>query len=181
MQQIHLSQNKVAVLDDEEFERLSRYHWCYRPERNGAQGYAIRHAREDGRYKTVYLHREIMKPPAGMEVIFLNHDRLDCRRQNLRVVDVHEARQHHRVRRDSKSGVKGVRYNPEYGTWSADIYRNDCCHRVGTYYTQEEAVEEYERALYYEHPTLQSAPALVERQVQPRTNVQEPALADVQQ
>jgi hypothetical protein len=38
-----------------------------------------------------------------MEVIFLNHDRLDCRRQNLRVVDTHEARQHHRVRRAARA------------------------------------------------------------------------------
>jgi hypothetical protein len=70
--------------------------------------------------------------------------------------------------------VKGVRYNPEYGTWSADIYRNGHCYRVGTYYTQEEAVEAYERALYHEHPILHSAPDLVERQVLPQTNVQGP-------
>jgi hypothetical protein len=53
-----------------------------------------------------------MQPGPGQEVIFLNHDRLDSRRENLRVVSKEDARRHHRVRRDSKSGVKGVRFNP---------------------------------------------------------------------
>src|ERR1700674_5418377 len=100
-QQINLSQNKIAVLDDEDFARFSAFHWCYRAERNNKPGYAIRHVKLDGTYKTEYLHRALMNPPPGKEVIFLNHDRLDCRRANLKIVTKEEARQHHRVRTDS--------------------------------------------------------------------------------
>jgi hypothetical protein len=64
-----------------------------------------------------------MQPGPGQEVIFLNHDRLDCRRENLRVVSKEDARRHHRVRRDSKSGVKGVRYNAGTDSWSAYVQR----------------------------------------------------------
>src|SRR4051812_15447999 len=118
MQQIPLSQNMVALLDDDDFAHFSQYHWCYRAERNNNQGYAIRHRKVvGGKYKTEYLHRAIMNPPPGKEVIFLNHDRLDCRRENLRIVSKEEARQHHRVRRDCQSGAKGVRFNPEGYTW----------------------------------------------------------------
>jgi hypothetical protein len=42
-----------------------------------------------------------------------------------RVITREQARQHHRVRSESKSGVKGVRYNPETDTWSAEVYRSD--------------------------------------------------------
>jgi hypothetical protein len=52
MRQINLNQNMVVIMDDEDFERFSQYHWCYKPERNGNQGYAIRHARVDGKIKT---------------------------------------------------------------------------------------------------------------------------------
>src|SRR5215472_3288661 len=124
MQQITLSQGQFALVDDQDFPLLSEFRWCYRPERNGRQGYAVRHRKVDGKDRLCYLHREILPAPKGHETIFLNHDRLDCRRANLKVVSKEEARQHHRVRRDSKNGVKGVRANPEGKTWSAIVYRN---------------------------------------------------------
>src|SRR6516162_4618577 len=119
MQQIPLSQGQVALVDDADYPLLSEHRWCYRPERNDRQGYAVRHVKADGKYRTCYLHRVILPAPPEHETIFLNHDRLDCRRSNLKVVTKEEARQHHRVRSDSKSGVKGVRYSPESETWSA--------------------------------------------------------------
>jgi HNH endonuclease len=109
------------------------------------------------------LHRQIMDPPTGKEVIFLNHDRLDCRRSNLRVVSKEEARQHHRVRCDSKSSVKGVRFNAESDTWSAFTYRHGHCHHVGTFYAREEAAAAYESELKRENPDLHAAPPRVER------------------
>jgi hypothetical protein len=166
MRQINLNQNKIAILDDADFEHLSGFHWIYRGERGGADGYAIRHAKEGKKYKTVYLHREIMNPPPGHEVIFKNHDRLDCRRENLAVVTKEDARRHHRVRRDSGSGIKGVRFNPDGGTWSAYVYRSGHCYNVGTYYTQDEAIRAYENELRRENPDLHVAPDRVERRVE---------------
>ena len=166
VRQINLSQNKIVILDDEDFERQSSFHWWYRGERNAHQGYAIRHAKEGMKSKTVYLHREIMNPPPGHEVIFKNFDRLDCRRQNLAVVTKEEARRHHRVRRDSRSGIKGVRLNPDGGSWSAQIYPNGFCYNVGTYYSEDEAIQGYEEALRRENPDLANAPELVQRRVE---------------
>jgi len=105
----------------------------------------------------------LMQPGPGHEVIFLNHDRLDCRRENLRVVTKEEARRHHRVRPDSKSGIKGVRYNAESETWSACVYRDGHCYRVGTFPSQEAAVTAYEQELRRENPDLPTAPSRVER------------------
>ena len=159
MRPIRLKNNQMVLLDDEDYARLSRFHWIYRGERNDNPGYAIRHAKIGDKVKTVYLHREIMNPPFGYEVIFLNHDRLDCRRENLRVVTKEEARRHHRVRRDSKSGIKGVRFNPDGGTWSADIFRNGHCYHIGTYSTQEDAAEAYKEAVLRENPEWAQTPA----------------------
>ena len=167
MMHIPLSQGQVVLLDDEDFERFSPFHWCYRPERGGAQGYAIRHVRADGKYRTEYLHRAIMRPPEGHEVIFLNHDSLDCRRENLKVVTRENARRHHRVRSDSKSGIKGVRYNPENDSWSAYVYRHRHCYHVGTYGTKDQAVAAYESELAKENPGLHAAPERVERASSP--------------
>jgi hypothetical protein len=163
MQEIPLSQGQVALVDDQDYPLLSDFRWCYRPERNGRQGYAVRHRKVDGKDRLCYLHREILPAPEGHETIFLNHDRLDCRRANLRVVSKQEARQHHRVRSDSKSGSKGVRYNDDGDTWSATVYRNGHCYHVGTYSSKEAAESAYEQALRRENPDLHGAHKTVER------------------
>ncbi len=155
MPQILLSQNRVARVDDLDHARLGGHKWSYRAERNGSQGYAVRHVpKEDGGRKLEYLHRAIMNPPPGTEVIFLNHDRLDCRRENLRVVSKEEARRHHRVRRDSKSGIKGVRYNPDTLAWTAELYRGGRCHYLGSFPTREQASRAYEVAERRSNPEL---------------------------
>lgn len=163
MQHIPLSQGQVALVDDADYPLLSDFKWCYRSERDGKQGYAVRHHKVDGKDRLLYLHRDLMQPPEGREVIFLNHDRLDCRRENLRVVSKEEARRHHRVRHDSKSGVKGVRYNPETDSWSAYVYRHGHAYHVGTYYSKEQAVVAYDSEVKKENPDLHAAPARVER------------------
>jgi hypothetical protein len=172
MREIPLSQGQAVLVDDGDYPLLSEVRWCYRPERDGRQGYAVRHAKVEGKDRLAYLHREIVQPPAGMEVIFLNHDRLDCRRENLRVVSKQEARQHHRVRRDSQSGVKGVRYNAGSESWSAYVYRHGNFYHVGTFATQHDAEQAYEAELRKENPDLHVAPARVERPAQQR---EEPA------
>jgi hypothetical protein len=163
MQTIPLSQGQGALVDDDAYPLLSDFRWSYRAERDGRQGYAVRHHKVNGKDRLLYLHRHLMQPGPGQEVVFLNHDSLDCRRENLRVVSKGEARQHHRVRRDSKSGIKGVRYNNASDTWSTFVYRNGLCQHVGTFYSQEQAVQAYEQAVKSENPDLHKAPEKVER------------------
>ena len=164
MKQISLRQGRIAILDDEDHDRLSHHHWVYRSERDGNSGYAMRHAKQPkGPSKTVYLHREITDAPPGMEVIFLNFDRLDCRRVNLKVVNKEEARRHHRVRNDCDSGTKGLKYNPSPQTWTARIYRNGQMFTIGTFLTKREALDAYHARCHRENPDLQKAPEVVER------------------
>jgi HNH endonuclease len=164
MYAINLNQNQSVLLDDEDFARLCQYKWIYRPDRGGRQGYAIRKVKEGkGKYRNQYLHREITNPPSGCEVIFLNHDRLDCRRENLRVVSKEEARRHHQVRRDSKSGIKGVTFNRLSRTWRAHIYRDGRYRGLGSYWSEAAAIAAVEAAVREENPNLGDAPDQVMR------------------
>jgi hypothetical protein len=163
MQQIPLSQGKFALVDDADHAFLADFKWCCRGER-GKEGYAVRHAKVDGKDRLLYLHRHLMQPPADHEVIFRNGDTLDCRRENLRVVTKQEARQHHlRARSNSQSGIKGIKYNRRPGTWSVDVYRDGQVKRVSTFLTLKEAQDAYQRALQLDNPDLHAAPARVER------------------
>jgi hypothetical protein len=127
MQQIPLSQNQVAIVDDEDFDRLKDFRWFYRGERGGKQGYAIRHEKEGRRYKTQYLHREVVVPvPPGHKVIFRNRDKLDCRKENLRVTTAAEAQQYHKPAHiDSESVIGGISYNDGPNTRNVGV-RSDC-------------------------------------------------------
>jgi hypothetical protein len=174
MRQIEMNQNQIVVLDDEDFESLSQYHWCYRAGQKGEQGYAIRHVNVNGKATTEYMHRAIMKPPSGYEVIFKNCDRLDCRKANLAVVTKEEARRHHKVRPDSKSGIKGVKFNPGGKTWSAFKYRDGHYHSLGAFWTKKAAIAAYERSLIDENPAFSNAPERVERRREPAADSANP-------
>jgi hypothetical protein len=165
MQQIPLSQNQTAIVDDDDHERLRGFRWFYRGERGGNAGYAIRHRRDGKAYKTQYLHREVVGPvPPGHEVIFRNGDKLDCRKENLRVATIAEARQHHKnARSNSDSGIKGISFNHLARTYSVDIYRDGRAKRVGTFDTLTDAQEALQKRLLLENPDLFSAPARVDR------------------
>jgi hypothetical protein len=169
MQTIPLSQGKVAIVDDADYPLVSDFKWCFRADSDRSGGYALRHIKINGKARKLYLHRQLMESQDGKEVIFLNHDKLDCRRANLKVVSHDEARQHHRVRRDSKSGIKGVKYNPGFDTWSAYTYRHNHCYHVGTYGTKEAAKAAYEAELKKENPDLHKAPQKVERANNPES------------
>src|SRR4051794_13223846 len=85
------------------------------------------------------------KSPPEKDVIFLNYNGLDCRKKNLRAVDVVEARRHHRVRHDSYTGLKGIMLTD--GTWSAIVVLNRRPFILGHFDDVEEAIEAYDQAV----------------------------------
>lgn len=110
-----------ALVDPEDFEWAMQWPW-----RMIAGAYAGRtvYNREKGRADTIYLHRALMDLHVGdrRQVDHVNRDRLDNRRENLRIVTPAEQAQNKGSRSDSRSGVRGVIYagtknktNPWYG------------------------------------------------------------------
>ncbi|WP_353268589.1 HNH endonuclease [Gemmatimonas sp.] len=79
MRKVFLRHDFFVLVDEEDVALLGRH--SYRP--NG--GYACR-AGKAGEPKTVFLHREVLNAPQGMQVDHVNGIRHDCRRENLRLV-----------------------------------------------------------------------------------------------
>jgi hypothetical protein len=104
--------------------------------------------------------------PASPEVICLNNDHLDCRKENLRVVTAEEARQHRTNRLHCMPGSRRVRQDPHTDSWHAHIYLSDGRrHYVGEFGFKEEAHEACQVALRRKNPELHPVTMVVDRGV----------------
>lgn len=121
MKKIRLTGGLYALVDDQDFEKLSRYRW-----RVNAQGYAVR--REYTRIskgvrhgKDIRMHRQIMDEPEGLEVDHKNGNGLDNQRPNLRVATHRQNMFNRRKQSNNKSGFIGVSWSKQNKKWYACI------------------------------------------------------------
>ena len=104
MKTIQLTQGKFAIVDDEDFDRLMAIgKWQFHH-----SGYASR-TRHGGNRKFISMHRLITDCPARMEVDHLNLDKLDNRKENLRVATKNQNMHNRPVLKNNALGIKGVR------------------------------------------------------------------------
>lgn len=127
---VNLTQNKVAIIDAEDFERVNLFKWYaeWSPITN-----QYRAARTDENRNHVYLHRFIMNPPDGMHVDHINHDTLDNRKDNLRICSQSNNNKNQRIRCDNTSGYKGVTWDKQHKKWKSQISKNGKMKTIGMF------------------------------------------------
>jgi hypothetical protein len=141
MRRIPLTRGAEALVDDEDFERLTVTRWQV-----DDKGYAIRYRRRDGKDTTESMHRVIMNAPKGMEVDHINGNPLDNRRCNLRLVSRRQNSRNTRGHRDNVTGYKGVSLDRVRGTYRAVIVHEGQHHFLGRFRTAEAAARAYNDA-----------------------------------
>jgi hypothetical protein len=75
--EIPLTQGKYAKVDDQDYAAAAKLRWHWTPA--GAS------TNLGGRQ--VLLHRFILQPPEDMDVVHLNSNKADCRRENMQLVE----------------------------------------------------------------------------------------------
>lgn len=145
MKEIQLTKGYVALVDDSDYEWLSKFKWRY-----NSAGYAARHSPwENGTRKTIYMHVLIGNGRPGFEVDHINHDKLDNRRSNLRVCTKKDNSHNRPIGRNNTSGYKGVFSNKNRKRWLVYIKNQ----YVGCFDDKIEAAKAYDakaRELYGE-------------------------------
>lgn len=131
------------LIDDEDYEELSKYKW-YKMK----IGYIYRVTTSSINRHSIFIHREVLSAPKGLQVDHINRDPLDNRRVNLRICTAAE-NSANVARRGGVSVYKGV-YRRRDGRWIAGVISEHINHWLGSYATEEEAGMAYNNgALYY--------------------------------
>ncbi len=143
MKKLLLTNGQPTILDDTDYE-------LYKNSRpfiaNG--GYATILVKENGKNRNRMISRLILKAKKGEIVDHINHDKLDNRRENLRICTPLQSAWNRRGHKDSKSGFAGVSYHTKNSLtkpWRARIFYKREIY-LGCYETKEEAAKAYNKA-----------------------------------
>jgi hypothetical protein len=154
---IRLTQNKCTLVDEEDAD-LSDIKWyahfVKNPNELHGQWYVDGHGpTKNGRRETIRLHRMILERMLGRplksseHVDHINHDSLDNRRANLRLVTCQQNQFNQRPRSGIKSSkYKGVAWRKREQKWIAQIGCNYIRYSLGYFTTEEDAARAYDKA-----------------------------------
>ena len=147
MIKIKLTQNQTALIDDEDYEVISKYNWYTRKTKNTF--YAVAHTYKNNKRTIVQMHRIIMNPEPKEEVDHINHHGLDNRRGNLRVCS-RQQNQFNKLPNNKTSRYKGVCWHKRKKKWQATIGLENKQKWIGYFSNEVEAARAYDQvALKY--------------------------------
>lgn len=136
--EIPLTKGKVAIVDKDDYEELSRFKWYYTE-----SGYAARDARNTDRTsgKVIYMHKYIM--PSKYQTDHVNRDSLDNRKSNLRIATNADNTANRGRQSNNTSGYKGVSWSKVSKKWAIEIGYNNKRYRLGLMEDKEDAARLY--------------------------------------
>ena len=139
MKEVKLTQGYVALVDDEDFERVTLHKW---------------HAIKSTNGRTVYARTRIGKTYPRMHQFLTNeldtdhHDGngLNNQRNNLRKATRSQQVANGSIRNTNTSGFKGVSWHKQINLWRAYIVVGAKQKHLGCYANREEAARAYDVA-----------------------------------
>jgi hypothetical protein len=150
MREIILSKGKVALVDDEDYERVSQYKWSYSLMK--VNEYAIRGVTvSKGKYTTQLLHRFILGDvPKNMVIDHINGNGLDNRKENLRICTQSQNNINKR-KKGTTSVYKGVYWEKARNKFRSHIVVDGKIIFLGRFETELEAAIAYDKASNFYH------------------------------
>jgi hypothetical protein len=144
---IHIENLKFAAVDPADYDQIAKFHW--RLCRSTRTCYAFRTVpRGKNQTQNVFwMHRQIANPPDWLLVDHDNHNGLDNRRSNLRLVTHAENQQNCRKTiSKTTSRYKGVDFVKATGLWRARIVVNGKRLFLGSFTDEIDAARAYDAA-----------------------------------
>jgi len=151
LKQMPLTKGLFALVDDEDYEVLSRYKW--HADSNGYGARRAMHPDVPRKEITIYMHRGIMGLCRGDKMVIDHIDRnpRNNQRNNLRICTVAENGRNTALNSRNTSGYKGVCWNKNQKLWMASIRVHGKRTHLGCFPTAEFAYDAYCRAAVVLH------------------------------
>lgn len=147
MKMIPLTRGMVALVDDEDYDRLSKHEW-----RAYWRGYTfVARSRRRVGGRTLYMHREILNAPTGREVDHVDGNSLNNCRSNIRLATTSQNNMNKgkpRIKRTPTSKYKGVYWDRSSGAFRAGIRVNGIQKHLGQFRNEEDAARAYDVAAH---------------------------------
>jgi hypothetical protein len=146
MREIPLTQGKVALVDDEDYEWLSQWKWFAYHDRSGTW-YARRNIRlPDGRMGILSMQNAVRAMDAGYLCDHEDGDGLNNQRYNLRRATKNQNVRNRKKQRNNTSGYRGVSWDAEKQKWRAQIRVDTKGISLGRFSDPEDAARAYNAA-----------------------------------
>jgi hypothetical protein len=148
--EIKLNKGYVAIIDDEDFELISQYHWWVHIDKRCRTQYVVSQKVENGRQIGIRMHRVIMG--VTDRKVFIDHkdgDGMNNRRGNLRTCTNNENIRNRKplLDKDGNPRLKGVRNSGTIkNPFSAEIVIDKQVKYLGSFKTAIEAARAYDKA-----------------------------------
>lgn len=141
---IPLTQGKFAIVDDEDYERLSVHKWHL--QKCGRTYYAMRRVRVPGKKSpiAICMHREILGVLPGLFVDHIDGDGLNNQKSNLRIC-THRCNTANQRKSKNKSSIfKGVTWHKATKKWASQIKKDYHLFHLGLFNNEVEAAKAYD-------------------------------------
>lgn len=135
-----------TMVDDADYDFLNQWKWCLQC----ANGYVTRSKRIDGKCHSFRMHVEILKPPKGMICDHRFGNKLDNRRENLRICTYSENNRN-RSPHKGRTLPKGVCWHARDRRFMVRIKVNRRDIHLGYFRTESEADAAYKAAAIKYH------------------------------
>ena len=140
MKEVMLTNGMIALVDDDDYEKVRAYKWGASTTKISRTTYA----RCKVKGKTVYMHRIIITIPPGLYTDHRDLNGLNNQKDNLRVCTHRQNHQNEAIRRNKKSIYKGVHWH--INKWQARISTVGKRISLGHYEKEADAAVAYNNA-----------------------------------
>jgi hypothetical protein len=143
MKTIELNQNKIVMIDDEDYDFLMQWRWFTYTPNKGKSWYVVRHPEIRPGNKIV-MHREIMKAPEHLHVDHIDHNGLNNQKINLRLCTNAENSRNKSLHRKCSSTYRGVSWHKGCKRWVAQMMFSYKKIHLGCFKSEIEAAKCYD-------------------------------------
>ncbi len=142
IKKIELTQGKVSLVDEEDFEYLNQWKWYAQKDYKNGNYYAQRHDSQNNK-KIVLMHKEILGVENKKQVDHKDGDGLNNQRTNLRPSSHSQNHSNTERYKNNKSGYKGVSWNKHSKKYLAQTSIDGKILVIGYFDSPEDAATAY--------------------------------------